>query len=205
MNLRLQTKNNIEIAYPKKGIRQIREDYETERNNFQTGDLIFFSGNHWLSDLIRWRSKAPWSHVGIVIRIDEINRVFLAESIIEVGVRLIPLSFVVKNYDGHKNPYDGRVGWTRFEGLTEQEKLSIKDFCMDNLSKQYDRKEYWRVFWRTIVGKEKIFHDDKYSCSEYIFEAFKEANIRLKYEIGDFISPGSIWRNDKIKFLKMII
>lgn len=128
INLSLKTKNDIDNVFHRKGIRQIREDYEAERDNFQTGDLIFFSGNHWFADLIRWRSKAPWSHVGIVIRLDEINRVFLAESFIEVGVRLIPLSFVVKNYDGHKNPYNGRVGWARYEGLTEIEKNSNQRF-----------------------------------------------------------------------------
>jgi Permuted papain-like amidase enzyme, YaeF/YiiX, C92 family len=199
------SKKELDDKFPKMGIRAIKENYENIRNQFQTGDLLFLSGNHWLSSLIRMRSKAAWSHVGIVIRVDEIQRLFLAESIIEVGVRLIPLSFVVKDYDGHKNPYNGRVGWARYKDLTQEQALKITEFCLDNLSKQYDRAEYWRVLWRTIVGREKIFHDNKYSCAEYVYEAFKSAGIHLKYDRGDFISPGGIWRNERIEMKGMII
>ncbi len=205
MALRIANRKDLDEMFPKKGIQEIRRNYEALRDDLQTGDLIFLSGNHWLSNLIRQRSKGAWSHVGIVVRIEEINRVFLVESIIEVGVRMIPMSFVVKDYDGHKNPYNGRVAWARINDLPSDKALTIKEFVLDNLSKQYDRKEYWRVLWRTIAGKEKIFHDDKYSCAEYVYEAFKRAGIYLKYDRGDFISPVGIWKNENIEMMGMII
>jgi uncharacterized protein YycO len=205
MAISLPNRKVLDKLFPQKGVRENQRNYETIRNDFQTGDLVFFSGNHWLSNLIRLRSSGAWSHVGIVIKIEEINRLFLVESILEVGVRMIPLSFLVKNYDGHKNPYDGRVAWARYEHLTPEQSLSIKEFAVDNLSKQYDNKEYYRILWRTIVGKEKVFHDDKYTCSEYVREAFKHAGIYLKYERGDFISPSAIWANQEISLKDMII
>lgn len=205
MAISLPNRKILDEMFPQKGFRENLKNYEVNRDSFQTGDLIFFSGNHWLSNLIRIRSKGAWSHVGIVIKIEEINRLFLVESILEVGVRMIPLSFLVKNYDGHKKPYDGRVVWTRYEHLSTEQILSIKEFALDNLSKQYDKKEYYRILWRTVVGKKKIFHDDKYTCSEYVREAFKHAGIYLKYERGDFISPSAIWSNKEIILKDMII
>ena len=205
MAISLANRKNLDELFPKKRIREIMRSYETYRDEFQTGDLIFFSGNHWLSKLIRLRSKGAWSHVGIVIKIEEINRLFLVESILEVGVRMIPLSFLVKDYDGHNHYYNGRVAWTRYKNLSAEQALNIKEFALDNLSKQYDKKEYYRILWRTIAGKEKVFHDDKYTCSEYVREAFKHAGIYLKYERGDFISPAAIWSNKEIELKEMII
>ncbi len=205
MAISLPNRKTLDELFPKERIREINRNYELLRENLQTGDLIFFSGNHWLSNLIRLRSKGAWSHVGIVVRIEEINRVFLVESILEVGVRMIPMSFVVKDYDGRKHAYNGRVGWARYGNLAADKALAIKEFALDNLSKQYDRKEYRRILWRTITGKAKIFHDTKYTCSEYVYEAFKSAGIYLKYERGDFISPSAIWSNSEIEMKAMII
>jgi uncharacterized protein YycO len=205
MAISLPTRKVLEETFPKKGIRENIKNYESLRDDFQTGDLIFFSGNHWLSNLIRIRSKGAWSHVGVVVKIEEINRLFLVESILEVGVRMIPLSFLLKNYDGHYHHYNGRVSWARYQHLSTEQTLAIKEFALDNLSKQYDKKEYYRILWRTIVGKEKVFHDDKYTCSEYVRSAFKHASIYLKYERGDFISPAAIWSNPEIEFKAMII
>jgi hypothetical protein len=118
---------------------------------------------------------------------------------------MIPMSFAIKDYEGRNHAYNGRVSWTRYQNLTLDNALSIKEFALDNLSKQYDRKEYSRIFWRTITGKAKVFHDTKYTCWEYVYEAFKRAGIYLKYERGDFISPLAIWSNQEIEMNGMII
>lgn len=181
--------------------------YNEQRANFKTGDLLFFSGNHWLSGLIRWRSKSAWSHVGMVVHIEEIDRFFLLESILESGVRMLPLSFVFKNYGGDYKPYDGRVAWAKHELLEKDtiiQKL-LKEFCMDNLTKQYDRKEYWRILWRSLVGMDSFFEDDKFTCAEYIYEAFKYSGVTLPKEKGLFISPGSFWRLDELRMKAILI
>ena len=181
--------------------------YEAMRDEFRTGDLIFFSGNHWLSGLIRCRSKSAWSHVGMVVRIEELDKVFLVESILEVGVRMLPLSFVFRDYAGDQKPYSGRVAWARHGLISEdfpKQKL-LKGFCLDNLSKQYDRKEYWRILWRSYWGKADFFEDDKFTCAEYIYEAFKYANIELPKEKGVFISPGAFWKQKELEMKAILI
>lgn len=203
----LKSKNILDKFFPENDPETNFSFYENKREEFKTGDLLFFSGNHWLSGLIRWRSKSAWSHVGMVLRIDEMDRVFLVESTIENGVRLLPLSFIFKDYGGDKKPYDGRVAWTRHKIIMENHGFSdkLKEFCMDNLSKQYDRKEYWRILWRTFIARKKFFSDDKYTCAEFVYEAFKYAKVKLPKEKGVFISPGAFWRIQDLELLKILI
>ena len=203
----LRSKRKLDQLFPENAPETNFKFYEENREEFKTGDLLFFSGNHWLSGLIRWRSKSAWSHVGMVLRIDEMNRVFLVESIIENGVRLLPLSFVFKDYGGDNKPYNGRVAWTRHKFLEQNQEyaLKLREFCMDNLSKQYDRKEYWRILWRSFIGRKKFFSDDKFTCAEFVLEAFKYAHIELPKERGVFISPGAFWRIKDLEMRRILI
>ena len=204
---KIKSKRALDKLYDYQSISTNLRFYDAMRNEFQTGDLLFFSGNHWLSGLIRWRSKSSWSHVGMVVRIDELDRVFLIESVLEVGVRMLPLSFLFKDYGGDNKPYQGRVAWGRHKLLVEDKnkQRAVKEFCMDNLLKQYDRKEYWRILWRSFWGFDNFFHDDKYTCAEYIYEAFKYANIELPKENGVFISPGAFWRQKELEMKAILI
>jgi hypothetical protein len=200
------SKKALEKSIPILGKRNALANYEQNiRQNVKTGDLFFFSGDHWLSGLIRWRSKSAWSHVGMVIRLDEIDRVFLVESIMEVGVRMIPLSFVIKNYHGTNTPYQGRVAWARHNKMNDESAKQLKIFILDQLTKQYNEREFVRVAWRSVVGREKLFKDNKFTCSELIYETFKQINLRMNYERGFFISPGSIWRNDEVEMMGNVI
>lgn len=202
----LKTKAELDEQFKKIPIKQARRLFDEEiKAQLQTGDFIFFSGKHWLSSLIRWRSKSAWSHVAMVIRIDEINRIFLIESVIENGVRLIPVSSILKDYHGDEKPYNGRVGWARYEGLTEEQKTIIRSTAFDHLTKQYDRKDFVRVAWRTIIGRQKLFPDKKFTCAELIHDCFQKAKIRLNYDRGLFISPGSIWRNKPVEMKGILL
>lgn len=196
----LTKKADLEREFPRKEYDANLDFYNQVRNEFKTGDLLFFSGDHWLSSMIRWRSKSAWSHIGMVIRIEELNRVFLVESTLENGVRLLPMSFILRDYDGHYKPYSGRVAWTRNCEIENDDLRTqkLKEFCLDNLTKQYDRREYWRILWRTLVSSRKIFSDDKYTCAEYIYEAYKYAGLRLPREKAFFITPGSFWSQTSV-------
>ena len=190
----------LDKEFPRKSDEENLTFYNQIRNDFKTGDLLFFSGNHWLSSMIRWRSKSAWSHVGMVVVLEEIDRVFLAESILGVGVRFLPISFVLKNYDGHQKPYNGRVAWARNCEVEEEVevKQKLKEFCMDNLTKQYDTREYWRILWRTLVSSRKLFKDEKYTCAEYIYEAYQYAGLKVPHEKAFFITPGSFWSQKSV-------
>jgi Permuted papain-like amidase enzyme, YaeF/YiiX, C92 family len=203
----IKSKTALEKIHPRNADENNLHFYEKMRSEFETGDLLFFSGNHWLSSLIRWRSKSAWSHVGMVIKIEELDRLFLVESVIESGVRLLPLSFVFKDYGGDYKSYNGRVAWAKHDKFMakRETKHALREFCMDNLSKQYDRKEYWRILWRSFMGREKFFEDDKYTCAEFVYEAYKYANVELPKEKGVFISPGAFWRQKDLELKAILI
>lgn len=207
MAIALYNKRKLEKLFARKNPETNIQNYDKIRADLKSGDLLFFSGDHWLSSMIRTRSRSAWSHVGIVLRIEEMNRVFLVESVLGNGVRMVPMSYVFKNYGGNYQPYVGRVAWARHSKLSlDEDKIrKTKEFCLDNLTKQYDNWEYVRILWRTFLGSKEIFHDDKYTCSEFIWEAFKYAGIKLPRERGYFIGPGAFWRQDEVEMQQILI
>ncbi len=200
-------KSNLEKAYPRKDAQTNMQNYEHLRSDLQTGDLLFFSGDHWISSLIRVRSRSAWSHLGFVIKIEEMDRVFLVESVLETGVRMIPMSNVFKDYDGQNEPYGGRIAWARYRSIadSEEKKQKIKEFCLDNLSKQYDHSEYYRMLWRTFIGLREIFEDNKYTCAELVRSAFLYADLLPPKERSYFISPGAFWRLPGMDVMRILI
>jgi len=208
MAIPLYNKRKLEKLFHRKDKETNLQNYNKIRSEMKTGDLLFFSGDHWLSSLIRWRSRSAWSHVGVVIRIEEMGRLFLIESVLGFGVRMVPMSNVFEDYIGNKKPYIGRVAWARWHSVIceDEEKLrKIKEFCLDNLTKQYDNWEYFRIAWRTLLGSKELFHDEKFTCSELIWEAYKYAGIELPKERGYFISPGAFWRQNDVEMKAVLI
>jgi Permuted papain-like amidase enzyme, YaeF/YiiX, C92 family len=198
--------HNLNTQHPKIGYETAYKKYQNDvRENLKTGDLIFFSGYHWLSGLIRWRTKSGFSHVGMVVKLDEIDKVFLIESVIGNGVRIIPFSAIFLDYEGHQKGYNGRVMLASNSLLTAEKRTILKEKSLDFLTRQYDKKEYIRVFWRMIVGKMRIYPDRKFTCSELIYECYKAAGIKLEYESGDSISPGVLYRNESIVFKEALL
>lgn len=43
------------------------QQYYQHRNSMKTGDVIAFSGNGKVSQIIKWKTASPYSHVGIVL------------------------------------------------------------------------------------------------------------------------------------------
>ncbi len=207
MAIPLYNKRKLEKLFERKDPKANIQNYNKIRSEMKTGDMLFFSGDHWLSSLIRGRSRSAWSHMGLVIEIKEMGRLFLIESVLGNGVRLVPMSNVFQDYDGNKNPYVGRVAWARHRVICDDgaKLLKIKEFCLDNLTKQYDNWEYFRIAWRTLLGSKELFHDDKFTCSEFIWEAYKYAGIELPKERGYFISPGAFWRQDEVEMKGILI
>ncbi len=201
-----QNLQDLNQIHPKSGLDLSLKRYENEiRDQLSTGDLVFFSGKHWLSNLIRAKSKSGFSHVGMVIKFDEIDRTFLLESVIGNGVRLIPFSAIFKDYEGDLKPYNGRAILAKCDLINPENEQMLKIKSLEMLTRQYDNREYVRVFWRMIIGKARIYPDRQFTCSELIFECYRAIGIKLNYEHGDSISPGVIYRNDSISFFSNLI
>jgi hypothetical protein len=184
-----------------------KTSYDEVRPRLRSGDLLFTSGDYALSRLIQVGTNSAWSHVGIIIRIKEINRVLLLESVEDMGVRFAPLSKYLEDYDGE--PYRGRIVIARMKGLVVRSLIPGAQFGVDMLTRPYDKEEIARITARIGLGalgiRQKPAKNGTYICSELVYECLKRAGKTIAYNSSGFISPEDVWRDDAIKFLFRIL
>lgn len=181
------------------------EDYKTIRGALQTGDIVFCGGNYLFSRIIQRFTKSMWSHVGVIYRDEQLNRVLILESEKLYGVRLTPLSKYIKDYHGKNKPYKGRmVVGVLNEPFNEQDLKNGICFGFDALTKPYDNWEILRIATRILFKRGKRADDRKYICSELVFEVFRRANYKFQYN-NSLISPDDIWRDANINMKMRIL
>lgn len=176
--------------------------YKIIRNELQTGDLIFCSGNYFFSKLIQKFTKSVWSHVGIIYKDENLDRILVLESEKLYGVRLAPLSKYVKDYHGKNKPYKGKVIIARVNTTTDY-KQAIS-FGMDELTKPYDNVEVIRIAIRILFGITRRETNRNYICSELVQECFKKENIFFK-DNDTKISPDDIWKDERVNMLYRLV
>ena len=64
--------------------------YQELRTKLKSGDLLFASRDYLVSKAIQKMTDSPWSHVGIVFKLDSIDLMLLFESVEDMGVRFAP-------------------------------------------------------------------------------------------------------------------
>lgn len=176
-----------------------RLDYEQARSQLRTGDLVFCSGSYFFSGLIQRFTRSVWSHVGLIYRDDQLQRVFVLESETGIGVRLVPLSKYLRDYHGRRRPYRGQIVVGRVEPDVGLDRLRQGiSFGMDELTKPYDNGEIVRIAMRILFRIGRRTHDRRYICSELVHEAFRRAQVPLR--VGDgYISPQDLWRDPTVR------
>ncbi len=172
--------------------------YANVRDSLRTGDIVFCSGTYFFSNMIRWFTKSCWSHVGMIYRDDNLERVFVLESETLIGVRIAPLSKYLRDYHGKNKPYHGRIVVARVTpGPTENEMKSAISFGMDELTKPYDNMEILRIAIRILFRIGRRNRDRKYICSELVYECFRKAGVWFKFQKRS-ISPDDIWKDGRV-------
>ena len=178
--------------------------YRAARPKLRSGDLLFTSGDYLISELIQKFTDSPWSHVGIIFRVEAIDRVLLLESVEDVGVRFAPLSKYLSDYADGK-PYDGRAVVARCKGVNRKAVEDIAAFGTDQLTRTYDREEIMSIAARIALGKPKPKRDQTYICSELVHECFAKAGLEFAYDERGFISPENIWRDRRVSLVARIL
>lgn len=174
--------------------------YGELRSKLRTGDLLFTSGDYLLSQAIQHVTDSPWSHVGMIVRLKEIDRVLLLESVEDGGVRFAPLSKYTTDYEDGK-PYRGRLVAARVSDLQPRAVRDLTHFGCDELTRPYDKDEVAKILARVALGIGKKERDREYICSELVYECFAHAGREFWNDGKGFISPGMIWLDSKVKFL----
>lgn len=178
--------------------------YGAVRDSFQTGDIVLFSGK---SAGIKWATLSEWSHVGMVLVLEEYDFVCLWESTTlsdindletgeaRKGVQLVPLSSRVQKYGG-------RIAMRRLQGV----EFGKKDMAsLMAARKELGRRPYERsqaeLIKAAFDGPFATNEEDLSSlfCSELVAEAYqalglirsgKKDKSSNEYTPADFSSKG---------------
>lgn len=175
------------------------QDYDTIRRLVKTGDMALCSGTNPFSRVIRWATKSPWSHIALIVRLEDIDRVIVLEAVAKIGVRAVPLSrFVAEDSDRHR-PYPGDIIIARHTAFAEKATgaalHAMTDFAFDRLGAPFDVNEITRIGIRIALAglgfrePGRIKPDDEYICSEYLAECYRRVGIDIAWDGRGFIGP----------------
>ena len=185
--------------------------YQQFRPQIRSGDLLLCSGTGVFSLMIQASTKSVWSHVALLMRLDAIDRVMVLESLEPSGVRTVPLSKYLKDYDSQGNPYPGRMAIARHDNFTRQvnpTKLRrLGEFAVDLFGYPYDKDEIAKIAARiaasylpfTSKDKKALKRDREYICSEYVWECYRKLGIRIDHGPKGFIAPADFAKAKEVK------
>jgi hypothetical protein len=179
--------------------------YSDIRDQLDCGDIVLFSGNSFVSRLIRRFTNSEWSHVGITMRIYDYDMLMLFESTTlsnvksmdgtyKKGVQVVPLSERIE-------AYDGKVAVRKYLGLVDDEfvgkMINFRNEVKD-LPYEKDKLELIKSAYDGLFGQN---HEDLSSvfCSELVAECLQYLSVLDKNEVSNEYTPNdfSIMLKDK--------
>lgn len=193
--------------------------YADLRPQLRSGDVLLCSGSGIFSTLIQRATRSVWSHVGLILRVDAIDRVMLLESVEPIGVRTVRLSKYLTDYDNRGNPYPGRLAVIRHrefdqrvegrgqkgEGPTPNSSgtrhssfvTQMAAAAVDRFGYPYDKEQIAIIAARIAAGRlrftrrerARLERPDAYICSEYVALCFEEIGIGIPWDQKGFIAP----------------
>jgi cell wall-associated NlpC family hydrolase len=179
--------------------------YDDVRRDLRSGDLVFCSGSYLFSGMIQRFTRSVWSHVGIVYRDDQLQRVFILESETGIGVRLVPISKYLRDYHGRRRPYRGQIVIGRVHPEPGDDRVrQAVSFGMDLLTKPYDNYEILRIAARIAFRVGRRTQDRKFICSELVDECYRAAGVRFARS-DNYISPQDIWRDPSVTLFARVL
>jgi Permuted papain-like amidase enzyme, YaeF/YiiX, C92 family len=180
-------------------------EYEAIRNELKTGDLFFGSGSYMFSGIIQRITKSTWSHVAVIYKDEELGRVLVLESEPFVGVRLIPLSKYLYDYQGSRKSYKGQIALAKLAIPLDKEALNRGiSFGLDELTRPYDNYEIIRIMIRIYFKITKRAENRAYICSEFVRDILENSNIVLPYR-DTYISPDDVWTDERLVMTHRIL
>lgn len=178
--------------------------YQQMRSKLKSGDLLFASGDYLISKAIQKFTVSPWSHVGIVFKLERLDRILLLESVEDIGVRFAPLSKYLTDYEDGK-PYKGRVVLARCKDVDSEMVRSLAKFGINGLTRPYDKDEIAKIMARIALGLGKKERDREYICSELVYECFSSAGKEFGYNPKGFIGPEDVWVDEQVSLVCRIL
>jgi hypothetical protein len=190
------------------------QDYDAIRRLVRTGDLALCHGTQAFSRMISWGTGAPWSHIALIVRLDEIGRVVVFEAVEKIGVRMVPLKRFVSEDSGHHKPYPGDIVICRhdeFAGKISPERLEkLTAFATDRLGAPFEAGEMVKIAARIALGwfgvrlPRMLETDDEYICSEYVGRCYEAVGIKVPWDGRGFLAPSDFAADPKLKAIARV-
>jgi hypothetical protein len=163
------------------------------RERLQTGDILLCSGSGVFSDLIQQATDSPWSHVALIVRLDAIDRILLFESVETFGVRTVPLSRYLTDYEQGR-PYPGGLAVVRhrtFASVTSAHQVQrMLQFAVDHFGNAYNHLQIVRIAARILGNSQgKDASLKAFICSEYVAACFQQAGVALAASDRGYVTP----------------
>jgi uncharacterized protein YycO len=133
--------------------------------------ILLFHGKGLISSLIRWQTRGKYSHAAFLLPSGEILESWQGD-----GVRVKTL----KNWDG--------IDIFHVAGISDDDWEYIIQYAKQQVGKKYD----YRAIVRFITRK-KLESNDRWFCSELVFESLSQAGIKLLDRIDSSeVSPSTL-------------
>jgi uncharacterized protein YycO len=198
--------------------------YADIREQLRTGDLLLCAGSGWFSKMIQAATDSVWSHVAVIFRLEVIDRVMVLESLEPVGVRTVPLSKYLRDYDSRGNPYPGRMCLARhadFESKASPAGLArLGHYAVDQLGYPYDNQMIAKIAaritlsgWLDPTAREAAFaewsdagleRDSEYICSEYAWECYQSLGLDIPHDPRGFVAPADFASAEAVELLGLL-
>lgn len=141
--------------------------------------VLLFKGRGVFSQLIRWQTRSQYSHSAVLI---EKNTIIEAWS----GSNTVREKLIT----------DWRDIDVFYADCSLEQRKKIISFLRSKIGHKYDYSAVIR-----FITKSPTKNNERYFCSELVFEAFKSAGINLLERIdGSIVSPSLLSYSPKLKF-----
>lgn len=192
----------------------VTSNYEQIRNTIKTGDLLFASGTSLMSSMIKGATKSVWSHVAFIIYLEEVDRYMVMESVETIGVRTIPLSNYVRNYNGSGKGYPGKLMLAHYQNFPSENISNLSKQAVDLLGYPYNTNQILEIAARIGMdsfgfnsASPEIISQHAFICSEYVYICYQSVGISVDYNQQGYIAPADFARSPKVKptcFIKTV-
>jgi hypothetical protein len=180
------------------------KSYSSLRHDIRSGDLLLCSGNFVFSKLIQNATGSIWSHVAFILRLDAIDRIMVLESVESIGVRTVPLSHYVYNYNASGKPYPGRLMLARHCDVKAAQIPNLSRTAVDLLGQPYRSEEIAHIATRISeyrLGLSTAPVDTNtrgFICSEYVKICMQSIGVNIQHNEMGFIAPADFARDSNI-------
>lgn len=184
--------------------------FEEFRGNLKSGDILFCSGESYISKLIKDATKSKYSHVAMLLQLTKTGQWLVLESVESKGVRCVTLKEgYLENYNGSGKPYPGHLYVARHKQVQEKEENipSVYHKAFSLLGDEYDEERIISIAARIILKQAgikasgKLLPSNTFICSEFVYTCFREIGIDFTFDDSGFIAPSDIASHPDVKIL----